>query len=193
MLCIEDTSELDRGATPERMTRELCTRTGDAGREANSIFRSLRGLAQGDCGGCAGRRTGDHARTKRRSSSIPGQSTLARSEFRSGIRVKGSGLRLIARTGFAYQVLGHREDALRIFAKIEALARDYVVTDAAWALTYLAVEDLDKALRSLSRAADQGSAGEDISTATITFNMLSTPVLEQPEFLELRRRLGFAR
>ena len=47
----------------------------------------------------------------------------------------------IAQTGFAYQVLGHREDALRIFEKIEALAREYVVTDAAWALAYLAVED----------------------------------------------------
>jgi len=98
----------------------------------------------------------------------------------------------IAQTGFAYQVLGHREDALRIFEKIEALAREYVVTDAAWALAYLAVGDPDKALRSRSRAADQGRAGEDISAATITFNMLSAPVLEQPAFLELRRRLGFA-
>ncbi|MEA3277431.1 MAG: AAA family ATPase [Pseudomonadota bacterium] len=98
----------------------------------------------------------------------------------------------IAQTGFAYQILGHREDALRIFEKIEALAREYVVTDAAWALAYLAVEDLDKALRSLSRAADQDSAGEDISAATITFNMFSAPILEQPEFLALRRRLGFA-
>jgi len=66
------------------------------------------------------------------------------------------------------------------------------VTDAAWALAYLAVDDLENALLSLTRAADQGSAGEDISAATITFNMLSAPVLEQPEFLELRRRLGFA-
>ena len=65
------------------------------------------------------------------------------------------------------------------------------MTDAAWALAHLAVEDLDKALRSLSRAVNQGSAGEDISAATITFNMFSAPVLEQPEFLELRRRLGF--
>jgi tetratricopeptide (TPR) repeat protein len=98
----------------------------------------------------------------------------------------------IAQTGFAYQVLGYREDARRIFEKIEALAREYVVTDAAWALAYLAIEDLDKALCSLSRAADQDSAGEDISAATITFNMFSAPVLEQPEFLKLRRTLGFA-
>ncbi len=98
----------------------------------------------------------------------------------------------IAQSGFAYQLLGRRQDALRIFEKIEALARGYVVTDAAWALAYLAVEDLDKALNSLSCAADQDSAGEDISSATITFNMLSAPVLEQPEFLELRRKLGFA-
>ena len=45
----------------------------------------------------------------------------------------------IAQTGFAYQVLGHREDALRIFKKFKALSRDYFVTDAAWALAYLAV------------------------------------------------------
>jgi TolB-like protein/tetratricopeptide (TPR) repeat protein len=98
----------------------------------------------------------------------------------------------IAQTGFAYQLLGHREDALRIFEKIEMLAREYVVTDAAWALAYLAVEDPDKALQSLSRAADQETAGEDISATTITFNMFAAPILEQPEFLALRRKLGFA-
>jgi TolB-like protein/Flp pilus assembly protein TadD len=98
----------------------------------------------------------------------------------------------IAQTGFAYQVLGSRKDALRIFEKIEILAREYIVTDAAWALAYLAVEDQEKALLSLSRAADQRSAGEDISAATIVTNLFSAPVLEQPEFLELRRRLGFA-
>ena len=97
----------------------------------------------------------------------------------------------IAQTGFAYRILGHREDAQRIFEHIEALAREYVLTDAAWALAYLAVGDLGKALRSLNRAADRGGAGEDISTATIRFNLLSAPVLEQPEFLQLRRRLGF--
>ena len=85
------------------------------------------------------------------------------------------------------------ERGKRIFEKIEALAREYVVTDAAWALAYLAVEDPDKALRSLSRVADQSSAGEDVSLATITFNMFAAPVLKQPEFLELRRRLGFNR
>ncbi len=36
--------------------------------------------------------------------------------------------------------------------------------------TFRAVGDLDKALRSLSRVADQSSAGEDVSLATITFN-----------------------
>jgi TolB-like protein/DNA-binding winged helix-turn-helix (wHTH) protein/Flp pilus assembly protein TadD len=97
----------------------------------------------------------------------------------------------IAQTGFAYQILGYREDARRIFEQIEILAQEYIVTDAAWALEYLAVEDQDKALRSLSRAADQSSAGEDISAATIATNFFSAPVLEQPEFLELRRRLGF--
>jgi TolB-like protein/Flp pilus assembly protein TadD len=96
----------------------------------------------------------------------------------------------VAQTGFAYGILGDRVGARRIFEKIEALAREYVVTDAAWALAYLAVEDLDKALLSLSRAADHRSPGEDLSAATITFNMYSAPVLEQPEFLELRRRLG---
>ncbi len=98
----------------------------------------------------------------------------------------------IAQTGFAYQILGYREGALRIFEKIEFLAHEYVVTDAAWALAYLAVEDPDKALRSLSRAAEQRSAGEDISVSTIASNTLFAPVLDQPEFLVLRRKLGFA-
>ena len=102
-----------------------------------------------------------------------------------------SSIYAIAHTGFAYQVLGNRQAALRIFEKIEILAREYIMTDAAWALAYLAVDDLDNALQSLSRAADQSNTGEDISVATITFNTFSAPVLEQPEFLELRRRLGF--
>jgi len=98
----------------------------------------------------------------------------------------------VAQTGFAYQVLGHRDDARRIFEKFEALAGEYVVTPAAWALAYLAIEDHDKALRSLGHAAERAYPGEDISAATITLNMLSAPVLEQQEFLELRRRLGFS-
>ena len=98
----------------------------------------------------------------------------------------------IAQTGFAYRVLGHRGDARRIFEKIEALAREYVVSDAAWALAYLAIDDQDKALQSLSHAAEQACPGEDISAATIRLNMLAAPILEQQEFLEFRRRLGFS-
>ena len=102
-----------------------------------------------------------------------------------------SSIYAIAQTGFAYQILENRQAALRIFEKIEILAREYIVTDAAWALAYLAVDDLDNALQSLGRAADQSNTGEDISVARIAFNTFSAPVLEQPEFLELRRRLGF--
>ena len=35
-------------------------------------------------------------------------------------------------------------------------------------------------------------AGEDISAATIASNMFFAPVLAQPEFVELRTRLGFS-
>ena len=98
----------------------------------------------------------------------------------------------VAHIGFAYQILGHCDDARRIFAQFEDLARKYVVTDAAWALAYLAIDDLESSLRSLRRVVEQEPLGEDISAAMITFNMLSVPVLERQEFLVLRRELGFA-
>jgi len=98
----------------------------------------------------------------------------------------------IAQTGFTYGILGERAGARRAFEKIEELAREYVATDAAWTLAYLAVDDMDKALLSLRHAADHPIPGEDLSAATIMFNMYSAAVLEQPEFLELRRSLGAA-
>jgi TolB-like protein/tetratricopeptide (TPR) repeat protein len=98
----------------------------------------------------------------------------------------------MAQTGFAYQLLGHQAGAFRVFKTFNELSQDYYVTDAAWALAYLTVGENDKALRSLRRVAEYGSLGEDISEATITLNLFCAPVLEQPEFLELRRRLGFA-
>jgi TolB-like protein/DNA-binding winged helix-turn-helix (wHTH) protein/tetratricopeptide (TPR) repeat protein len=66
-----------------------------------------------------------------------------------------SSIYAIAQTGLAYQVLGQGEDARRIFEKIEALARDSVLTDAAWALAYLAVGDLGR-LRPLGTASCGG-------------------------------------
>lgn len=98
----------------------------------------------------------------------------------------------IAQTGFAYQILGAQSDAYRIFDKLNTLAQDFVVNDTAWALVYLGIGNIEQARHCMQQAANKTLYGEDISAATIILNMLSSPQLEQEEFIKLRRSLGYS-
>ncbi len=98
---------------------------------------------------------------------------------------------LLGQVALGYQVIGRRKDARRLFDEFEMLAKEYVVSDGAWTLAHLAVEDWDEALRSMERVADRRAPGTDLPETLIAFNIFALPELEQEEFLMARKRLGF--
>ena len=93
---------------------------------------------------------------------------------------------------YTYGRLGSHEDAMRYFREVETLAADYNVGSATWALAYLAIGDQEKSLQWLTRAAENRMPDEGFSVMwLIRRNLLTDPILEQPEFVDVRSRLGF--
>jgi len=99
------------------------------------------------------------------------------------------------RRAFAYYQLGLHEDARRVFEEFENWAADQSVGAGDWAMSYLAIGDTERALEWLNRAADKVEAHEPDQgfwhLTVIGSNVYADPVLERPEFVAVRRRLGF--
>ncbi len=93
-----------------------------------------------------------------------------------------------ARAAQLYSQLGRQEDAERVFA----LQQEMSGSDVQNALAFLAIEDYDESLR-LLRAAAESEYPEPGDTLTILVktNIWNDPILDQPEFVAVRSRLGF--
>ena len=98
----------------------------------------------------------------------------------------------LAEFAYAYGRIGRAEDARRYFDAIEAMSADYSVGAATWALAYLAIGDHEQSFHWLNVAADNriADAGWRI-LEELASNNRSDPVLDRPEFVEVRQRLGF--
>jgi TolB-like protein/Flp pilus assembly protein TadD len=98
----------------------------------------------------------------------------------------------LAWAAYCYSRIGHADDVRRLFNRLEAMAGEYTVGAAAWAIAFLALGERESALMWLKRAAAQN--GYDDSYAIVSELALNrifqNPVLEQPEFVEIRKRLG---
>ena len=100
----------------------------------------------------------------------------------------GGGAGHWARGALLYSQLGRQDDAERLFAQ----QRQMLSSDVQNALAFLAIGDYDESLR-LLRAAAESEYPEpgDTLTVLVKVNIWNDPILEQPEFVEVRRRLGF--
>jgi tetratricopeptide (TPR) repeat protein len=94
---------------------------------------------------------------------------------------------------YAYGLAGSRADAVRLFNLAEPVAAaEPHVSQTLWAMAYLGLGRNDEALASLKIAAADPS--EDLGNAETTFiriNAFADPVLERPEFAEVRRGFAF--
>jgi len=98
----------------------------------------------------------------------------------------------LAEFAYAYGRIGRAEDARRYFDAIEAMSADYSVGAATWALAYLAIGDHEQSLHWLNVAADNRIADAGWrNLEELASNNRSDPVLDRPEFVEVRQRLGF--
>ncbi len=92
---------------------------------------------------------------------------------------------------FNYSRCGHREDAERIFHRLEETAKIHRIPSAAWVTGYLALGDDEQALHWLNTAADSPEPYVGYFSVThIKSNAYSHPVLDEPRFRAVRERLG---
>jgi TolB-like protein/DNA-binding winged helix-turn-helix (wHTH) protein len=100
----------------------------------------------------------------------------------------------LAGFAYCYGLLGERDDALRLFAELERRAAIDPVGAGDWVLAYLAIGAPEEALRWLRAAVEKVENREpDAAFFHLMFvrhNVFSDPLLERPEFVELRAKLG---
>ena len=95
----------------------------------------------------------------------------------------------LAQFAFAYSQLGRQEDVFRILIDLEELNERSLVDDAVWAMMYLALNEHDDALRYLETAVNE-QLPNMFTLAEIKANAFQLPVLEEPQFRELRGQIG---
>ncbi len=100
-------------------------------------------------------------------------------------------------TAYIYGRIGRSDDARRLFDRFQEVANENGSSNMSLAsdhvLASLAIGDQAEALKWLEAIAD--SPGPETGTfpfkAAIVWNHHSDPILDQPEFVEVRSRLGF--
>jgi TolB-like protein len=95
---------------------------------------------------------------------------------------------------YGYGRIGDTESARRLFDEITALAQQgQDIGTGGWALANLAVGNTDEALEWLEQGAEKASRHEAdagyYSLMNIKMNYTADPVLERPEFVDVRNRL----
>lgn len=100
-----------------------------------------------------------------------------------------AGLRpmVTARTAYVYGRIGDADGARRNFERFRRLAQEYRTGDSTWALAYLGVGDVAHALERLRAAAD--GTYDDGLFLPFSKNVYQDPVLETPDFLDVRERM----
>jgi TolB-like protein len=125
-----------------------------------------------------------------------GNVDTARRELELGEQFLGSNRALISLFDIAYGYgrIGDADDAQRLFEEISAAAEGgQDIGAGGWALAHLAVGDVDEALEWLERGAEKASRQEPdpgyYSLMNLRMNFTNDPLLERPEFVDVRNRL----
>ena len=91
-----------------------------------------------------------------------------------------------------YSRAGSSEDAQRLFDLLEDRASEYHIGAGAWAQAYLGIGDRQQALEWLNTAAETPAPDNGfLNLYVIAGNLNANPILDQPEFVEVRSRPGF--
>jgi len=105
-------------------------------------------------------------------------------------RTEISRLRSYPHKVYALQRLGRAEEAERLFDEYQALAASRHVWPGDRAFMSLAMQDADQTLEWLNQSAAIHVVGKDEENVLIIkWNALSDPILDRPEFVEVRSRL----
>lgn len=126
-----------------------------------------------------------------------GNSDASRRELELGEQFLGDNRALISLFDIAYGYgrIGDSANARRLFDEISAAAENgQDIGAGGWALAHLAVGNVDEALEWLERGAEKASRQEpDVgfySLMNLKMNYTNDPLLEEPEFVDVRNRLS---
>jgi Tfp pilus assembly protein PilF len=92
---------------------------------------------------------------------------------------------------YGYGRAGLADEANRVLEQHGAETPPQFVPRIAWVYSYLGVGDLERAHEWASKVAENGLLPIAGWERAFMLNLLDDPVLERPEFLELRRELGY--
>ncbi|MEE8307044.1 MAG: tetratricopeptide repeat protein, partial [Gammaproteobacteria bacterium] len=99
---------------------------------------------------------------------------------------------LVPALAYIYALAGSPEDAMRLFARVEAMTAEYSVGPASLGLAYLAIGEEESAFESYTIAAENWAPDKGLMGLWhVRHNLLANPTLEQPAWLELRSRFVF--
>jgi len=97
----------------------------------------------------------------------------------------------LAITAYLYSRIDQPTDAQRLFKRLEAMAPEYTVGPGTWGLAFLAIGDQGSSLKWFNQAADQKGYDDSYGVLfQLSVSSFRDPVLEQPEFIEVRKRMG---
>jgi TolB-like protein/Tfp pilus assembly protein PilF len=93
---------------------------------------------------------------------------------------------------YAYGLAQDQDEARRTFDRLVALSADHRVGPVSWTWAYLGIGDDARALEMLNLVATERTPDEaGIFRGLFKRNFAGDPVLERPEFVEVRGRLGY--
>ena len=103
---------------------------------------------------------------------------------------QGTGVATLAMMAHGFGVLGQLDSAQRAFERLRERATVRYIDPVIWAEAYMGVGDYDEALRLLNEAAENPDLIQiPYMPLNMRINFWSDPMLEQPEFVEVRERL----
>ena len=120
---------------------------------------------------------------------ILGNDTEALKELRLAEKPSGESIQpfSISRIAYSYSRLGLQDDAVKLVNQLEAMIADgQYIRPGDRALSYLAIGEIEKAYNVLDQNPNEGIT----SLKEIKSNIMNDPILEQPRFVELRKRIG---
>ena len=88
---------------------------------------------------------------------------------------------------YGYGRLGQPEDARRAFEVVREVATNLYVDSSTWAWAYMGVGDYDEAFNAIAENLDR--ARYNGMARTIRLNSFDDPMLEEPEWVELREQM----
>jgi Flp pilus assembly protein TadD len=94
---------------------------------------------------------------------------------------------------YSYGRLGDRDNAQRLYDEIMSVAAQQDIGAGGWAIASMAIGDYEEGLRWLNVGADKAARHEldagMFSLMNLKLNFTADPMLETPEFVEVRNRL----